>query len=1027
MRARFFAAAAALVLAATTRADNTYQTLPFSHDWSNNALITTNNDWSGVPGILGCLGDDNAGSPTAVDPQTLTAGLACNVNVIANQSNPNTLATGGVAEFDGIANRVVALNGSGTADNPYLLMHINTLGKSNIRISYNLRDIDGSTDNSIQPVALQYRVGSSGSWTNVPGGFVADASSGPSLATLLTPVSVVLPAAVNNQAEVQIRILTTNAVGNDEWIGIDDIQIAENTNPSGSGAATPSSVEQGFTTLLTVTVTPGVSPVSTGLAVTADLTSIGGSSPQAFFDNGTNGDVASGDNVFSFLAAVPLATPLGAKVIPAAISDAQSRLGTANIGLTVTPQVQSLTIWQIQGQGTASPYNGQPARTTGIVTARISNGFFMQDPNPDTNPMTSEGIFVFTSSAPPAAAAIGALVQVAGTVSEFRRSTVPNGPPVTELTGPTVLLLTTGNALPLAQTITASDLTPGGGIAQLERFEGMRVTFSSITAVGPTDGTLSEANATSTTNGFFYAVISGTPRPFREPGVQIGDPDPMLPSPFIPRFDGNPEVFGVDSGAQTGTSPVDVSTGAVMTNITGVLHQDFGVYRVIPDQTLTPVGNISAVPVPAAQPAELKIGSFNLERFYDTVNDPGTSDVALTAAAFERRLKKASLAIRNVLGMPHVLAVVEMENLATLQALAARIDADAASASQAPPNYQACLVEGNDIGGIDVGFLYSSRVTLVDCVQFGKDTTYIDPNTMLPATLNDRPPIVLRGSIKAPGSDSAYPFTVVANHLRSLNDIDSPTDGNRVRAKRRAQAEFTASLLQDRQSENTISVGDYNAFQFSDGYVDVMGTIKGAPAPFNQVFLSSSDLVNPNYTNLVETVPPATGYSYVFSGNAQSLDHVLVNNRVLPRVTRYTVARLDADFPEAYRSDDNRPERISDHDAPVMYLRLPVDVTSSTSMSQSPVNYNQGQGQYMSNLSVKNDSPAPLPNPFYVVIEGLGPGVTLLNASGMTPEGLPYITVDRQLAPHATEVVQLRFGAPPNSVIVLTGKVYRSL
>ena len=39
------------------------------------------------------------------------------------------------------------------------------------------------------------------------------------------------------------------------------------TNPSGTGAATPSAVSAGNTTLLTVAVTPGTNPTSTGLAV----------------------------------------------------------------------------------------------------------------------------------------------------------------------------------------------------------------------------------------------------------------------------------------------------------------------------------------------------------------------------------------------------------------------------------------------------------------------------------------------------------------------------------------------------------------------------------------------------------------------------------------------------------------------------------------------------------------------------------------------------------------------------------------
>jgi hypothetical protein len=108
------------------------------------------------------------------------------------------------------------------------------------------------------------------------------------------------------------------------------------TNPSGTGAANPSSVQQGGSTLLTVTMTPGTNPTSTGLAVSADLSAIGGSTTQSLFDGGTHGDAVAGDNLFSFQANVPPATNTGSKTIPAIITDAQSRSGSTTISLTVS-------------------------------------------------------------------------------------------------------------------------------------------------------------------------------------------------------------------------------------------------------------------------------------------------------------------------------------------------------------------------------------------------------------------------------------------------------------------------------------------------------------------------------------------------------------------------------------------------------------------------------------------------------------------------------------------------------------------
>src|SRR4029078_778943 len=165
------------------------------------------------------------------------------------------------------------------------------------------------------------------------------------------------------------------------------------------------------------------------------------------------------------------------------------------------------------------------------------------------------------------------------------------------------------------------------------------------------------------------------------------------------------------------------------------------------------------------------------------------------------------------------------------------------------PAYQAYLMEGNDIGGIDVGYLVKSRITVVDVAQVGKEATSTDPTPGKPALLNARPSLVMRIRVpRASGPD--YALTLIDNHLRSLSGVDDPADGNRVRTKRRAQAEFLAGVIQARQAadpdERILSVGDYNAFGFNDGYVDSIGTIRGQPTPSEEVVLASPDLVNPD-------------------------------------------------------------------------------------------------------------------------------------------------------------------------------------
>jgi hypothetical protein len=119
-----------------------------------------------------------------------------------------------------------------------------------------------------------------------------------------------------------------------------------------------------------------------------------------------------------------------------------------------------------------------------------------------------------------------------------------------------------------------------------------------------------------------------------------------------------------------------------------------------------------------------------------------------------------------------------------------------------------------------------------------------------------------------------------------------------------------------------VLLGDFNAFPFNDGYVDGLGTIKGTPTPSNEVTLASADLVQPDLIHLTDELPPAERYSFSFAGNAQALDHILVNAPMRARLTRHAYARIGADFPESFRSDFKRPERVSDHDAPVAWFAL---------------------------------------------------------------------------------------------------------
>lgn len=222
---RFLIVFTAVGMVALAHADEVPQKLPFVQDWSNAALLTQENDWSGVPGFVGYRGDKLAAKPGA-NPQTITAdGNSTPFSALVNQKNPNSQRTGGVAEFDSIPNPTIALKGSATAAAPMVVLSLDTKGKQNIAVGYKLRDLDGSVNNAVQPVSLQYRTATNTAFIDVPAAYAPDATTGPGVATLITPMVVVLPAAANDAALLQVRWVTANAESNDEWVGIDDIAV----------------------------------------------------------------------------------------------------------------------------------------------------------------------------------------------------------------------------------------------------------------------------------------------------------------------------------------------------------------------------------------------------------------------------------------------------------------------------------------------------------------------------------------------------------------------------------------------------------------------------------------------------------------------------------------------------------------------------------------------------------------------------------------------------------------------------------
>jgi len=375
-------------------------------------------------------------------------------------------------------------------------------------------------------------------------------------------------------------------------------------------------------------------------------------------------------------------------------------------------------IGEVQGEKNVSAFAGDSVRLTGIVTARLKGGFFLQSPDDKTdgNPNTSEGIYVFTKSEPSGEAAIGNLISVTGTVEEFRPKQEPLSLPITELSmfkdRDTIKVISKANPLPKLVVLTVNDFNKGL-LDALEKYEGMRVQADELTVVAPTDGRVDDKTAASVSNGVFYAVLKGIPRPFRESGIELydyillndKDKEKMKKDfPKIPIFDNNPERIRIESAAQLGAQTIDTTAFATVKNLTGVLHYAYRAYAILPDADSKHAisSAVAAKPLPAPNERQFAVAGMNLENLFDDQDDPAIKEDIVTAEAFQKRLRKISMAIRNVMKTPDVIGIIEAENLAALKRLAEKINADAVAAGQPNPKYEAYLIDGNDGRGIDL-------------------------------------------------------------------------------------------------------------------------------------------------------------------------------------------------------------------------------------------------------------------------------------------------------------------------------------
>ncbi|MEM7235219.1 MAG: lamin tail domain-containing protein, partial [Planctomycetota bacterium] len=484
-----------------------------------------------------------------------------------------------------------------------------------------------------------------------------------------------------------------------------------------------------------------------------------------------------------------LHTTIGSPFSPGTRSD-----GTPFEGCPAEPPpVDTVEVWEIQGSTTSSPLVDRHVETrNNIVTAVASNGFFIQTPDDraDGDPQTSDGVFVFTNSADVSPRDV---VNVEGDITEFFG--------LTEIVRPTVQRVRSGAPLP---TVVIFDATtpspiPRSNPRDMERFEGMLVRFGGGLVCGPTNDF-----------GEFHAIAFDGDRPFREPGVEFPG------RAGLPVYDGNPEVFEVLPGG-AGGSGSSHAAGSRVVRCQGVITYRFGDYQLLPTELDVSDDPVFGRPVREPAAGEFSIATQNLLTFVDAINDPWDDDVA-SPDEVETRVIKAAGWIREYLRSPHLIAFQEVEKQSLLDDVASRIRTAVPSL-----RYRSFFESSTDPGGRFLGFLVRDDVDVGSMRQVGNGARFDFDGS--PRELFSRPPLQLNVTIV----ENADPVAVINVHLRSRINIE---DERFVRAKRFAQATWLAEHIQSLQDQGrqVIVLGDFNAFEFSDGLSHVVGILAGVAA-----------------------------------------------------------------------------------------------------------------------------------------------------------------------------------------------------
>jgi len=568
-----------------------------------------------------------------------------------------------------------------------------------------------------------------------------------------------------------------------------------------------------------------------------------------------------------------------------ATGDVTIAKGTA-VGAILNEIPIAAEIWQVTGTGQVSPLVGKRVATQGnVVTAVGPAGFTIQTPDgrADADRLTSNGIYVFTSTTPTVKP--GDVVNVEATVDDY--FSLP------ELKNATVSTTMHGAKLPAAVVFGANvpSTDPNAlscGTTNFQCYVGMRVAID--------NGMITTANLRFSNEPFaeVYITANGT-RSLRKPGVRFTVPVPD--GVTLPNWSGNPEVFKMNT-ADHGAVPVNTPYNAGTTfRAEGVMSYAFGAYTFIPTKITVKKATPLPRPVDSRAFYATRIGAFNMERFCDTeFNTTFTcsgGDTEPTADQVKLKTQRLSAYIGSVLKLPDVLSVEEVKSLAVLQGLAKQLGDDY------PAQYEAFLQPGHDPSGINVGFLVrTDRVRVIGVRQLGADETWDDQGST--SFLHDHPPLLLTADV--PSIVGRMRVNVIAVHPKARQNVDKTgTTAERDREKRFLQAKSLAIQVQALQTDRKnllaplLVVGDFNAYQFSDGFTDVVGLIAGRYDDSQNLLKLGKNLVKPALWNAVDAVPENDRYSFLFTENFGNIQgqaprsvptHQILDNALLNTVAR---------------------------------------------------------------------------------------------------------------------------------------------